>query len=69
MHVHRRNEGVSETSLGEGGIRNVEKLNDPVHSTFVMDQGPTDPQAWERSSNFSVMMEWKGRTLISLDHD
>lgn len=69
MHVHRRNEGVSETSQGEGGIRNVEKLNDPVHSTFVMDPGPTDPQAGERSSNFSVKTEWKGGTLISLGCD
>lgn len=32
--VHRMNEGGNEPSQGEGDIRDVERLNDPAHSTL-----------------------------------
>lgn len=38
--VDRTNEGVNEPSQGDGDLRDVERLNDPAHSTFVTDPDP-----------------------------
>lgn len=38
--VDRMNEGVNDPSQGEGDLRDIERLNDPAHSTFVTDPDP-----------------------------
>lgn len=63
--VPRMNEGVKERAQGEADIRDVERLSDPAHSTFVTDPGPSDPQPEDRSSGSSVTISGAWRRLWS----
>lgn len=59
------NEGVSETSQRDEEMRDLGRLNDPVHRIIVIHPRPINSQAGERSSNFSQTISGAWRKLWS----